>query len=57
MRLAEDREILTRQIQDGVTPIPLNWEATSETELIIRKASEESLSSHHAAAEAQGYLE
>jgi hypothetical protein len=57
MRLAEDRETLTRLIREGMTPIPLTWEATAETELIIEKATEELLSSYEAGAEAQGCLE
>src|SRR5436190_24175159 len=57
MRLALDRETLARKIREGVTPIPLTWEATPETELIIRRASEGMLSAHEAAAEGQGFLE
>ncbi|WP_337173531.1 DUF4365 domain-containing protein [Paludisphaera sp.] len=57
MRLVEDREILVRQIREGVTPIPLTWEATAETELIVKRVSEELLSAQEAAAEAAGFLE
>jgi Domain of unknown function (DUF4365) len=57
MRLAENREMLERQIQEAKTPIPLTWEATPETELVIRKVSKELLAAHQTAAEAQGYLE
>ena len=53
MRLAEDRDSLARAIRGGGTPIRLNREPTSETELFIQRATEELMSSYEAGAEAQ----
>lgn len=57
VRLTLDREELTRKVRDGEPPILLTWEATSETELIIKKSSEESLDSTQANREGPGITE
>jgi hypothetical protein len=53
MRLAGDREDLSRLIREKSTPIPLTWEPTAETELIIEKATEELLALYEANTKAQ----
>jgi hypothetical protein len=53
MRLAGESEALSRLIREGSTPIPLTWEPTTETELIIAKATDELLALYEARAEAQ----
>ena len=52
-RLAGDTESLSRLIREGSTPIPLTWEPTTETELIIEKATDELLALYEARAAAQ----
>jgi hypothetical protein len=53
MRFAGDREAPSRPIREGMTPIPLTWEPTAETELIIKKATDELLALYEARTEAQ----
>jgi hypothetical protein len=57
MRLAVDRQTLNRQIVDGVKPIPLTWEATPQTEFVIRKASQELLAACQVAEQERRFLE
>ena len=53
MILADDADTLMRQIQAGISPILLTWGATSASEFIIGKISEELAASQQAAMEKQ----
>jgi len=53
MLLADDSDALMCCIQAGISPVPLTWEATPDSEFIIGKISEELASSYQVAMEKQ----